>query len=482
MAIKEALSQLTLRFWRLISSVSVRTKIMGIVLALVLILGLGVTFQVRMTMEHLLRAELENRGVSITRELATRSTDPILTNDLFALYELIQDTVEQNEDVRYAFILDSGGNLLVHSFGPGFPSDLLWVNSVASKERYRLRTLDTEEGLIHDIAVPIFEGRAGTARVGLSESRMRQTVALVIRQLLVTTLLISLIGISAGYFLTKVLTRPLLALVKATRSVAKGDFSQRVPPWANDEIGHLTLSFNNMVEELEMAYRELERKEALRQQLLEELITSQEEERKRISLELHDETGQALTSLLVRLTTLGNSSRLKDVKEKVGELKMLVAHTLEAVQDLSLKLRPRVLDDLGLATALERYLRTCAVQYGLAVDFQMVGPWDGRLPSYIEINLYRIIQEALTNVARHAEATSVSVLLERRGTSVIAIVEDNGKGFHLDEVLSSAEEKRRLGLYGMEERASLMGGRLTIESSLGAGTTLFVEIPLNEEI
>jgi len=453
---------------------------MGIVLALVLILGLGVTLQVRMSMEQVLRSELENREISIARELAARSTDLILTNDLFALYELIRDTVEHNEDVRYAFILDADGNLLVHSFEQGFPPDLLRVNSVDPQERYHLKILDTEEGLIHDIAVPIFEGRAGTARVGLSERRMRGTVAAVTGQLLLTTILISFIGTGAGYLLTWVLTRPLLALVRATKAVAKGDFSQRVPPWADDEIGHLSLSFNQMVAELEVAYRELERKEALRRQLLEKLITAQEEERKRISLELHDETGQTLTSLLVGLTALENSSCPSEVKDKVRELKAVVSRTLEALHDLSVELRPRALDDLGLVTALERYLRTCAAKYGLVIDFQTVGLKDGRLPPYIETTLYRIIQEAMTNVVRHANATSVSVLLERRGSSVVAIVEDDGKGFDLDEVLQSGEEKRRLGLYGMEERASLAGGKLTIESSPGQGTTVFVEIPLHE--
>jgi len=474
MALRPTLKETAFRFCRLITAVSVRTKIMGIVLAPVLLLGLGITFQVRSTMDRTLRAELENRGISIARELAARSTDLLLTNDLFALYELIRDIVEHNEDVRYAFILDAGGQPVVHSFGRGFPTDLLRVNPISPDERYHVKILDTEEGLIYDIAVPIFEGRVGTARVGLSERQVQKKVAAITHRLLLITLGISMIGLALGSLLTWILTRPLGKLVRATQAVARGDLSSQTLPRADDEIGRLSLSFNQMVEELK-------RKEALRRQLLEKLITAQEEERRRISMELHDETGQALTSLLVGLTALENSRHLDEVKERVPELKVLVSQTLEAVHDLSVELRPRVLDDLGLVTALERYLHTCAAKYGLAVDFQTVGLEDRRLPPYIETTLYRIIQEAMTNVVRHAEATSVSILLERRDTSVVAIVEDDGCGFDLNTVRCPGKGTWHLGLYGMEERASLVGGKLTIESAPGRGTTVFVEIPLSAE-
>ena len=169
--------------WTSISAVSVRTKIMGIVLGLVLLLGVGVTLQVRATMARTLSRELDQRGVSIARDLAARSTDLILTNNLFALHELLRDTVSNNEDLRYAFVLDAAqGRVLAHSFDLGVPPALLAVNPVAAGERHRLQILDTEEGLIHDLAVPIFGGRSGTARVGLSENRLRAQMAATTRQ------------------------------------------------------------------------------------------------------------------------------------------------------------------------------------------------------------------------------------------------------------------------------------------------------------
>jgi HAMP domain-containing protein/putative methionine-R-sulfoxide reductase with GAF domain len=256
--LQSAASGAAKRSWVIVGAVSVRTKIMGIVLGLVLLLGGGVTVQVRTTMARVLSRELDQRGISIARDLAARSADLILTHNLFALHELLRDTVGNDEDLRYAFVLDAEGQVLVHSFDRGVPPDLLTVNPVRADERFHLQILDSEEGLIHDVAVPIFEGRAGTARVGLSEHRLQAQMAATTRQLLLITLLVSLAGVLGGYLLTWLLIRPVRALVAATHAVARGDLTQRAPHWADDEIGALGSSFNAMVEELARAREESE--------------------------------------------------------------------------------------------------------------------------------------------------------------------------------------------------------------------------------
>ncbi len=472
------------RIWGTIGAVSVRTKIMGIVLTLVILLGAGVTVQVRATMAHVLGRELEQRGISVTRDLAARSTDFVLTNNVYALYELLRDTADNNEDLRYAFVLDAEGQVLAHTFKQGVPHGLLTINPVRSDERSRLQVLNTEEGLIHDVAVPIFQGRAGTARAGFSEQRLQTLLAVTTRQLLLMTLLVSLIGVLGGYLLAWILTRPVQTLVEVTRAVAQGDLSRRAPRWANDEIGDLGSAFNAMVEALSQAraeslrlWEELKRRDAMRGQLLEQAMTAQEEERKRIARELHDQTGQSLTSLLVGLRTLEsdpNPAHLQD-------LKAIVADTLEGVRNLALELRPSVLDDLGLVPALERYVRTYSSRYNLPVDFQTVG-LNGRLrcPPAAETALYRIVQEALTNVARHAQAQQVSVLLEKRGAALVVIVEDDGVGFDAGQLMTGPVNEHWLGLHGMRERAELVGGTLTIESTPDVGTTVFIEVPIAE--
>ncbi|MCL5075838.1 MAG: histidine kinase [Chloroflexi bacterium] len=480
-------------FWSVAGAVSVRVKIMGIVLGLVLLLGLGVTLQVRLSMNAMLGDELAKRGISLTRDLAARSADLILTNNTFVLYELLRDTLENNPDVRYAFILDASGNVLLHTFGTGLPVGLAESNAVGPKERYHLEVLDTEEGLIRDIAVPILDGRAGTARVGMSDRRLQGMLAATTRQLLIATALVSLMGVVAAYLLTLVLTRPIQELVEVTKAVVRGDWGRQSSVWARDEIGHLSLAFNAMTQhlalfnqqilqsnkELAALNEELQRKEELRRQLLSKVINAQEEERKRIARELHDETSQSIASLMVGLKIIEGATRLDEVKDKTAELRSTASRVLEGVHDLALELRPSVLDDLGLVEALKRYVKEYSRKHGIEIDFHSSGLEGVALPPEMETSLYRIIQEALTNVARHAQAATASVLLEQREDAMVAIIEDDGKGFNVKRVMGSRSKERKLGLFGMQERASLIGGKLTIESQPGLGTTVFVEVPLD---
>ncbi|MCL5265934.1 MAG: HAMP domain-containing protein [Chloroflexi bacterium] len=482
-------------------SVSVRTKIMGIVLGTILLLGVGMTWEVRENMVDTLSRQLEKRGISIARDVSARATDLILTNNSYALYELLRDTVENNEDVRYVIVLDQNGNVLVNTLGQAVPQDLIAANTAAPQDRYKLEILDTEEGLIRDIAVPVFEGRAGVVRVGMSDAGMRRSVTSATERLLAATALASLLGIIAAFLLTSILTKPVRELVEASRAVAQGDLARKARIWARDEVGQLGEAFNSMTtalaiskrdidefnkqlvrrnEELSALWAELSEKEELRSQLLVKVMSAQEEERKRIARELHDETSQSLTSLIVGLKVLEQCDPA-EVGAVAAELRAQASKTLDAVHDLALELRPSTLDDLGLVAALDRHVREYARRHDCEVDFQATGIEGVRLPSQTELAMYRIIQEALTNTAKYAEARTVSVTLERRASTVVAIVEDDGRGFDVKALLESRSTEGKLGLFGMQERAALIGGRLTIESEPGAGTTVFVEAPLELE-
>jgi len=310
-----------------------------------------------------------------------------------------------------ALILDPSGEVLVHTFGDQFPPDLLKVNPVPPDQRFSLGILDTEEGLIHDVAVPIFEGKAGVVRVGMSERHFRDVVVAATRRLLLTTALVSLVGILAAYLLTAVLTRPIRGLVEATEAVAKGNLKYRAPVWANDEIGQLGIAFNAMTEKLELARNELRRKEEMRTRLLEKVISAQEEERKRIARELHDETSQSLTSLMVGLRIVQSASNMREMRERTAELRSLIEKTLEGVHDLALELRPSILDDLGLVAAVRKHMRDYSMKSNIHMDLRTIGLEEKRLPPEIETALYRIVQEALSNVVKHAGAEKVDVTL-----------------------------------------------------------------------
>jgi signal transduction histidine kinase len=205
---------------------------------------------------------------------------------------------------------------------------------------------------------------------------------------------------------------------------------------------------------------------------LQRVVTAQELERRRLARELHDETGQALTSVLLGLKAVDEVTSEAAAKEALSGLRELVVATLQDVRRLAVELRPKALDDFGLAPALERLTEAFAEQTGIAVDFEAALP-DGRLPAEIETALYRIVQESLTNVVKHAHARNVSVLLTRKNGAVAAVIEDDGRGFDPEQT-----REEGVGLVGMRERVALLDGRLEIESREGAGTTLVVELPL----
>ncbi|HET8943466.1 MAG TPA: ATP-binding protein [Dehalococcoidia bacterium] len=211
------------------------------------------------------------------------------------------------------------------------------------------------------------------------------------------------------------------------------------------------------------------------QHLSSQVLTAHEAERKRIARELHDDTGQALTSILVRLRLLEKTAEDETVRGNVEELRELTSNALEAVRRMAVDLRPPALDDLGLVPALHSYADKYSNSWTINVTFSAEG-LKKRLPANVELVLYRIVQEALTNVAKHSGASSVAVKLRRRSNIVTVTVADDGRGFDLRDVTRT--EGSGLGLFGMRERLALVGGTVAIESASGRGTTIIARVPL----
>jgi signal transduction histidine kinase len=227
-------------------------------------------------------------------------------------------------------------------------------------------------------------------------------------------------------------------------------------------------------------WEELQNKEIRLKKLLNSVVNAQEEERQRISRELHDEMGQNLTSLLIGLRILENSENCAEKENIIGGLSRTVTEMITSIHDLALELRPTSLDDLGLIPALTQFFSECPDRIGIDVDYQVVGESARQLSHEAEITVYRIVQESLTNVSRHAKASKANVILNLGGKSFIAIIEDNGIGFDPKSVNRDHTKVKHIGLYGMEERAALVGGTFIVESTVGAGTSIFVEIPWDE--
>ncbi|HUR55491.1 MAG TPA: PAS domain S-box protein [Gemmataceae bacterium] len=228
----------------------------------------------------------------------------------------------------------------------------------------------------------------------------------------------------------------------------------------------------------EIARREVA--EADRRDFQQRLTTAQEDERRRIARELHDQMGQHLAALGIGLKVIeGEIPDPSPARDRLRGLRALTDLIGREIHTLALELRPTALDDLGLQAALANYAERWAERSGVEIDFQSAGLDDVRLPPLVETALYRIVQEALANTRKHASARHVSVVLQRAAGHVTAVVEDDGRGFDTE---SAPSGDHRLGILGMRERATLAGGSLSVESEPGRGTTVIARIPLPPQV
>lgn len=321
----------------------------------------------------------------------------------------------------------------------------------------------------------------------LSLTEMNQHLSADLYQSVFTGAGVLIVAFLAVYFL---LSRFALAKLREFAPVlgrfGQGDLTARLPPIGDDEIGQLAIAFNHMVNGLQTRdrentrlYRELQEKEIARTQLLQQVIATQEEERKRISRELHDDFAQSLTALSVTvqsaLQTL--SPEMRTLRQQLEQLQALTVDILGETSRWIQDLRPRMLDDLGLAPSIRLYAETRLESSGTAVEVEANGLKE-RLPPEIEITLFRVVQEAIANVANHANARHVRIQFDLyENGAVVARVEDDGIGFVPGQFRHASDGLRGIGLLSMRERVTLLGGTLMIDSTPGRGTLVRAEIP-----
>lgn len=280
---------------------------------------------------------------------------------------------------------------------------------------------------------------------------------------LVLSLLVNAVVLRAAF-------HPIQRLEETADAVRRGDQSRRAPRslLSDPAVGRLIDTFNAMLDAQEWQRAELGA-------LSSRTLDAQEEERRRIARELHDETAQELTALLVRIRLASDGSREPATRERLAELRVAAARTLDGVRRIARELRPTILDDLGLTEAIRAYAQETVARGATRVEVRASG-LPGRLSSTVELVLYRVAQEALSNVAKHAEATRVEVTVAHEADAVVATIADNGRGFA--PLTAVAPTGRGLGLLGMRERLALVGGDLEIDSHPGAGTTVRATVPL----
>jgi signal transduction histidine kinase len=232
--------------------------------------------------------------------------------------------------------------------------------------------------------------------------------------------------------------------------------------------------------ELVALYERLRHKEELCKRLLGKVLTAQEQERARLARELHDEIGQSLTAMIMTTLVVENSlpPEYDSGREKLVNVRNMANQALNDLRGLIFDLRPEILDDLGLALALRSQIKKHLEPLGIEVQLRASGLRDS-LPHEVETAVFRVVQEAITNIARHAQASQVSISLARQEGRLVVRVRDNGRGFDTTQVMNGA--RQAWGLLGMEERITLLGGRFYVSTRPGAGTLLLAEVPVDGE-
>lgn len=295
----------------------------------------------------------------------------------------------------------------------------------------------------------------------------------------------ALLIVVVGHPLATGLHRRLQALLDGMKRVSRGELDHSMAVKGNDEIAEVSRAFNSMIGSLRSARDEVselhgralamhEERIALLQGRVGQVVKAQEEERRRVARELHDQAGQVLTALQLRLSRLQIQAPTPEVEQQAASLREMALEAMTEVRNLALDLRPSALDELGLVGALTDYVSTYSSRTNVPAKLHVYGA-QRRLPAEAEVTLFRIAQEGLTNAAKHSKASQVSVSLAFSNPGIGLIVEDNGAGFDVDRALGP-EQYKSLGLLGIQERCNLISAGFRIVSQPGGGTRLMVQL------
>lgn len=484
----------------------------SLVILIVLITGIITTMREKESLE----SELHKRGLALAADLARFTARPLLRPDLTTLRRFVNHSMKQDY-VRYVVILDPHGKVVMHSdlaeVGKTY-MDSLSIAAVNSKAPGCSHTsLPEKEESLFDIFAPVqvSDVRLGTVRLGYSYLAVEKEIAEAQQQILIIGIVTTIIGGVVAYLLAIFISSPIRRITDATEKVANGDLNTPLTIKRNDEIGTLATSFNKMAQDLGRHRKHLEElvegrtselgtaNEQLRREIAERkrsegelkqsrerlrdlashLQSIREEERSRIAREIHDELGQALTALKMDTHWVGQRLSNKNQQlllEKTQSMSKLIDMTVQSVQRISSELRPGLLDDLGLSAAIEWQANEFRSRTNIQCKIISI-PEDIILDSDSSTAIFRLFQETMTNIARHANATRVEVMLKQKSGTVELIVHDNGKGITEKENSDSGS----FGLIGMRERVHSLGGYLTIRGAPNKGTSVEVFIPTSVE-
>jgi len=472
-----------------LGNISLYYKINIFVIGMILVSGLvggGIVLQ---TTSQLLETQLDKRGIEIANSIASLSGNDVLLEDYFSISDRLSKTKNNNKEVRYILVTDATGHILVSTFHNALPEGLssirLPIHESTDSQPW-IKFFDSNEGVVREILFPIEDGTIGFIRIGMSENITRNLLEEKMQEIFLTALIVCALAAIGATRLSYLLVQPVRVLLEATGQIQKGDYNVRLNVYSEDEIGNLAKAFNAMAHSLRKKnaenrslLRELKAKEVLRLSLIRKLFKVKEDEQRRLSRELHDETGQCMASLLAYIKVLHSKMTTEEQKTLLAEARSVTVNVLEGIRKMAVELRPPSLDYLGVVAAMEKYILNFVQQYSVDVHF-LPPPNKLIISNDLAVSLYRILQESLTNIVRHAKAKNAEVMITQDETSICMKICDDGQGMD-DDALEIARQNNRLGLFGMQERVELLGGTFQIKSIKGQGTTIMVILPIGSD-
>lgn len=470
---------------------SLRVKLIIGVAAVHLVLMTVFVFDLVERQKDFLLQELTQRAVHHAQIIAATSSSWVIADDLVGMEEVLHSSVERG-DVQSALIADPAGRVLAHTERDKIGKYLVDPVAVASMQSGRTaHVYASDENTIHAIAPIKVDGRGiGWSLLSLDKKPTARHLAHVTQTGLVYTVVAILAGTLFAVLLAKSILRQLGLVMMGVDRLGSNRLDQPIAVVSKDEVGTVAMALNDAMSSLrdgrEKLRREITERERAEQEIRElarRQTTLVEEERKRIARDLHDELGQALTSVQFGLRSLESAFApdQTEPRSKCRELAKLVEHMGSSVDMIASDLRPATLDHLGLVFAVQSYLKELADRgFPLKTHFQAIG-LKRRLPAAIELACYRIIQEAINNIAKHANAQSAEIRLTMSHPVLILMISDDGIGFQESGAAADEHSAGGLGLLGMKERAAAVGGVLEIRTRKEGGSFIRIEIPITEE-
>jgi signal transduction histidine kinase len=490
---------------RWLPALSLRAKItLGILLPLTLILGLFTLIEIHRHRSMVLN-NLAILASHSSQVIENNLRHQMLKSDFDELQAML-DIIGDQDEFRLVYLLDTSGEVIFSPYQEGVGEQMdnqqpecLVCHRLDPFNRPRSVVINLDDGqrvfrsmnpienspecaACHDpgerlIGLLLTDVPLAPVEAPLN-AHLRESLLWWISTILVVSLVVNLA-------ISRTILRPLEKLSASITGFGKGQLPAPVPENNSDEIGRLAAGFNAMAVQVDTRRIEnqrlsenLQRQSYQRGELLKRLITAQEDERKRVARELHDELGQSFGALAFKTGAVKGlvDNNLQRAHKELDQIRALIQESTDQMYDMILALRPSALDDLGLAPALRAHANR--LLEGSGIDFSMeIHGNVARLPSELETAIYRTFQEALNNIVRHAFASRVELKLIYGERSLEGEILDNGLGFDFDSVKQNGCEPRGLGLLGMQERISLMGGSLEINSQPEKGTRIRISIP-----